>query len=66
MSSSNNNKKDETTEYFDSPEELNRKIEILAKWMKESKHTVVYTGAGISTSAGISGEYTYNCSYNAY
>ena len=53
MSSSSNNKKDETTEYFDSPEELHRKIETLAKWTKESKHIVVYTGSGISTSAGI-------------
>ena len=41
-------------EIFDSPEEVDRKVEILARWIsKESSHTVFYTGAGISTSAGI-------------
>ncbi|XP_050531065.1 NAD-dependent protein deacetylase Sirt6 [Daktulosphaira vitifoliae] len=40
-------------EVFDSPEELKKKITILAKWIKESKYTVFHTGAGISTSAGI-------------
>lgn len=38
---------------FDSPEELNQKITVLAEWIKESKYTVFHTGAGISTSAGI-------------
>ena len=41
-------------EIFDSPEEVDSKVEILARWIsKESSHTVFYTGAGISTSAGI-------------
>ncbi|KAJ1531978.1 hypothetical protein ONE63_000615 [Megalurothrips usitatus] len=40
-------------EKFDSREEVNAKIQKLAKWISESKHVVVHTGAGISTSAGI-------------
>lgn len=44
---------DDKKEFFDSPEELERKIDLLAKWVKESKHCVMFTGAGISTSTGI-------------
>ena len=41
-------------EIFDSPEEVDRKVNLLVKWIsEESSHTVFYTGAGISTSAGI-------------
>ncbi|XP_028414608.1 NAD-dependent protein deacetylase sirtuin-6-like [Dendronephthya gigantea] len=40
-------------ELFDSEEELERKIVELTKLIKESKHTVFHTGAGISTSCGI-------------
>ena len=40
-------------EYFDSPEELDTKCELLAQWIKSSEHFVAFTGAGISTSAGI-------------
>mmetsp|Transcript_15684 Transcript_15684/g.38666 ORF Transcript_15684/g.38666 Transcript_15684/m.38666 type:complete len:792 (-) Transcript_15684:140-2515(-) len=40
-------------ERFDSEEELDRKVRILAVKIKESKHFCVFTGAGISTSAGI-------------
>nr|XP_045599555.1 NAD-dependent protein deacetylase Sirt6-like [Procambarus clarkii] len=40
-------------EKFDSPEEVERKVQMLAEWVKESSHTVFHTGAGISTSAGI-------------
>lgn len=40
-------------ELFDSPEEVNDKIATLAKWIKESTHTVLVVGAGLSTSAGI-------------
>lgn len=40
-------------EKFDTAEEVERKVQILAGWMRESKHTVVHTGAGISTAAGI-------------
>lgn len=34
-------------------EDLNKKIKILADYIRNAKHFVVYTGAGISTSAGI-------------
>ncbi|KAF0894513.1 hypothetical protein E2562_039439 [Oryza meyeriana var. granulata] len=40
-------------EIFDSPELLHKKIEELAVMVRESKHLVVFTGAGISTSSGI-------------
>jgi NAD-dependent SIR2 family protein deacetylase len=40
-------------EFFDSPEELERKVQQLAEWVRESRHFFVFTGAGISTSAGI-------------
>ena len=54
-SGSHHNIKDEDDkkEFFDSPEELEKKIDLLAKWVKESKHCVMFTGAGISTSTGI-------------
>ncbi len=33
--------------------DLNERIERLAQWLKESKYTVVFTGAGISTESGL-------------
>ena len=45
--------KDEEREFFDSPDVLRRKIEKLAKLVQTSQHFVAFTGAGISTSAGI-------------
>ncbi|KDP39268.1 hypothetical protein JCGZ_01025 [Jatropha curcas] len=41
------------TEFFDSSHVLQEKIERLAKMIQKSKHLVVFTGAGISTSCGI-------------
>ncbi|KAL5737355.1 hypothetical protein ACOSP7_030116 [Xanthoceras sorbifolium] len=41
------------TEFFDPPKALQEKIEQLAKLIEKSKHLVVFTGAGISTSCGI-------------
>ncbi|CAN4103912.1 unnamed protein product [Withania somnifera] len=41
------------TEYFDPPHVLQEKIERLAVMIQKSKHLVVFTGAGISTSCGI-------------
>eukprot|EP01117_Protostelium_nocturnum_P005566 TRINITY_DN2013_c0_g1_i2.p1 TRINITY_DN2013_c0_g1~~TRINITY_DN2013_c0_g1_i2.p1 ORF type:complete len:438 (+),score=134.08 TRINITY_DN2013_c0_g1_i2:130-1314(+) len=40
-------------EYHDSPEQLKEKAKRVAKEMLKAKHVVVYTGAGISTSAKI-------------
>ncbi|KZS21532.1 NAD-dependent deacetylase sirtuin-6 [Daphnia magna] len=40
-------------EKFDSLEEVAGKILTLSKWIKEAKHVVMHTGAGISTPAGI-------------
>jgi len=40
-------------EFFDNEEELEEKITCLAQIIRNSKHMVVHTGAGISTSAGI-------------
>ena len=34
---------DETKEYFDSPEDLEKKVTQLAEWIKESKHMIVFT-----------------------
>jgi NAD-dependent SIR2 family protein deacetylase len=44
---------EEKKEFFDSDEELEKKITALAEAVKISKHFVVFTGAGISTGAGI-------------
>lgn len=40
---------DEKKEYFDSPEELERKVQQLAEWVRESKHFIVFT---VSTEGG--------------
>jgi NAD-dependent SIR2 family protein deacetylase len=40
-------------EYLDSPEVLEAKVAMLATFIKSSKNCIVYSGAGISTSAGI-------------
>jgi NAD-dependent SIR2 family protein deacetylase len=40
-------------EYFDAPEDLNNKIFQVAGLLTNSNHTIILTGAGISTSAGI-------------
>ena len=34
---------DETKEFFDSPEELDKKVSQLADWVRESKHMIVFT-----------------------
>ena len=44
---------DEKKEYFDSDQELEKKVTILADMVKKSKYFVSFTGAGISTACGI-------------
>ena len=46
-------KEDEVRELFDDPDVLHAKVKQLAHWIRESNRTVAFTGAGISTSAGI-------------
>ena len=46
-------KKFKMTEQYDSDSEFETKIDSLVQLMKESKHCVIYTGAGISTAANI-------------
>lgn len=41
------------SEYKDHPEVLKEKVKILANLLKESKASVFYTGAGISTGSGV-------------
>ena len=44
---------EEKVEYFDTEEELDAKIDTLARWIREANYFTAFTGAGISTSAGI-------------
>ena len=44
---------EEKKEYFDSPEELDNKVTMLAEMILSSAHFTAFTGAGISTSTGI-------------
>lgn len=46
-------KEDEITEYYDSNEKLHQSAKELADLIRSSKYTVIHTGAGLSTSAGI-------------
>ncbi|CAF4825446.1 unnamed protein product [Rotaria sp. Silwood1] len=40
-------------EHVDAPEILDKKLDQLADWIRNAKHFIVFTGAGISTSTGI-------------
>jgi NAD-dependent SIR2 family protein deacetylase len=44
-------KEEDVKEFFDEPEVLAQKVRQLADWIRTSNYTVVYTGAGVSTSA---------------
>ena len=53
MASTAHKTEEEKKEHFDNEEEFEKKVEDLYQHVKKSKHFVVYTGAGISTSCGI-------------
>ena len=40
---------EEKREFFDSEKELARKLDHTAQWLKQSKHAIIFTGAGVST-----------------
>eukprot|EP01120_Amphizonella_sp_Union-15-10_P000607 TRINITY_DN10652_c0_g1_i2.p1 TRINITY_DN10652_c0_g1~~TRINITY_DN10652_c0_g1_i2.p1 ORF type:complete len:334 (-),score=60.07 TRINITY_DN10652_c0_g1_i2:74-1075(-) len=40
-------------EFFEEPSTLQKKVKTLAQLLKDSKHCVVFTGAGVSTSASL-------------
>jgi len=44
---------EDKTLYYDTPEEVRSKVLQLVQYVRTAKHMVVYTGAGISTSANI-------------
>ena len=44
---------EEKWEYLDTPEVLDAKVSELAGWVRDSQYMSVFTGAGISTAAGI-------------
>lgn len=45
---------EQVREFFDDAAALSEKAGLLADWIRQSNHFVAFTGAGISTSAGIS------------
>jgi len=53
MASTAHSDDEDVKEHFDDDNELEKKITELARLIKRSKHLVAFTGAGISTSAGI-------------
>jgi len=44
---------EQVKEFFDEEEIFTQKVDQLVDWIKQAKHFIVFTGAGISTSAGI-------------
>lgn len=53
MSSTAHASEAELVEHFDPPEVLADKLDTLAAWVQQSRYFMAFTGAGISTSAGI-------------
>lgn len=53
MSTTAHKTEEEKIEYFDTEEELDQKVDLLAQLIENSRHFIVFTGAGISTSTGV-------------
>ena len=53
MASTAIHNEEEKKEFFDSPEELDAKVTMLAEMIITSQHMTAFTGAGISTASGI-------------
>ena len=53
MSKTSHKTEEEKQEYFDEPQVLEQKIEQLADMVRNSKNMTAFTGAGLSTAAGI-------------
>lgn len=53
MASTAHQTEKEIEEHFDDPSVLERKLDQLAEWVRSSEYVTAFTGAGISTSAGI-------------
>ena len=48
MASTAHKTEEEKKEYFDTKEELDAKTTLLANWIKESKHFIIFTGGTTS------------------
>ena len=53
---------EEKREYFDPPETLEKKVQQLAEWVRDSKHFIVFTVSGNSRM----GEWVYVGSYDDF
>lgn len=51
---------EEVREYLDPPEDFQAKVKKVAEALKNAKHAVLFTGAGISTSAQLPGKQNLN------
>jgi len=40
---------EEKREFFDNAEQLRKKVDRAVEWVHQSKHAIVFTGAGVST-----------------
>ena len=40
---------EEKREFFDDAEQLRKKVDRAVEWVRQSKHAIVFTGAGVST-----------------
>eukprot|EP01114_Cavostelium_apophysatum_P020497 TRINITY_DN6888_c0_g1_i1.p1 TRINITY_DN6888_c0_g1~~TRINITY_DN6888_c0_g1_i1.p1 ORF type:complete len:371 (+),score=59.41 TRINITY_DN6888_c0_g1_i1:125-1237(+) len=53
MASTAHKNPEDIKEFFEEPDIVDKKGAVIAQWIRESRHCIIFTGAGISTSAGI-------------